>query len=80
MTWHSCSVVVSGAGSGMCNLTNQRRLGIQMGRLKEAVAETEYFRQKVNKDLQHWIECENGCVFSIKACEPIPKSNLKIRL
>ena len=29
MIYHSCSVVVSGAGSGVCELTNQSRLCIQ---------------------------------------------------
>ena len=45
MIYHSFSVVVSGATSGMCELTNGSRLGIQEGDVKETGAITECFRQ-----------------------------------
>ena len=49
---HCSSVVVSIAGSGMCELTNQRTLGIQGG-LKETEAKTvcQTFRQRGNTEL-----------------------------
>ena len=42
---HSCYVVFSGAGSSMCELTNQSRLGIWERGLKETGPKTERFRQ-----------------------------------
>ena len=41
------SVVVSGAGSGMCELTNQRRPGIQEG---VVVLERQELKQSVSKE------------------------------
>ena len=40
LVWYSCFVAVSGAGSGVSELTNQRRLGILEGGLKETAAKT----------------------------------------
>ena len=34
LIWHSCSVVVSGAGSGVCEPTNQSRVSLQDEALK----------------------------------------------
>ena len=56
---HSCSVVVSWAGSDMCDLTNQSRLGIWGRGLKETGAKTERFRQRGNTELQNWTVREN---------------------
>ena len=40
--WENCSVVVSHAGSGVCELTNQTRLGIREAGLKDTgVFQTE---------------------------------------
>ena len=38
----------------MCELTNQRRLGVLERALKETGAKTECFRQGGNTELQHW--------------------------
>ena len=54
---HSCSAGVSGVSSGMCELTNQRRLGIQ-----------EEQKQSIS-DGGRWQSCCNGQYE--KACKPI---------
>ena len=41
-------VTVTAAGSGVCELTNRSRLGIQRGALEETTAKTECFSQKGN--------------------------------
>ena len=47
----------SSAASGMCELTNQRWLGIhEAGGLKETGAKTGHFGQKGNTMMQHWTE------------------------
>ena len=54
---HSYSVVVTCAGLGVCELTNQKRLGIQEGGLKKMGQCCFFFF---------------FFFFSIKACKPIP--------
>ena len=51
----SCFVVVSGAGSGMCELTNQRRLGLFFLKRQEP------FRQRGDTMLQRWTVWDNWC-------------------
>ena len=43
---------MSGAGSGVCELTNQGRLGVQDGWLMETVAKTKGFRERENTVLE----------------------------
>ena len=40
---------VRGAGSGMCELTNQSRLGFLKTGIKDTVTKTEHFRWRENK-------------------------------
>ena len=53
------TIVVSGAGSGVCELTNQSRLGFRRRGLKETGAKIE----NLSTVLQHRTERENWCVF-----------------
>ena len=46
---NSCSVVASGAGSGMCELTNQSRLGIQEVGLELKLNMGEYSAAALNR-------------------------------
>ena len=57
--WFSTALLFA-AGSGVCELTNQRRRDIQEGGFKETGAKTECFRQRGSIELQHW---GKWCVF-----------------
>ena len=67
MIQHDCFAVVSGLESGMCELTNQSRLSVQEGGLKETGAKTEVeYRAEALDSIR-----KPMCFLSTKAYKPV---------
>ena len=65
---HSCSVVVAdSAGSGMCEVTNQRRLGIQV----ETGAKTAFQTEERCSAATTASTRKQMCFLSTQTCKPI---------